>query len=411
MALLLGPMERQDVDLVSIPSHPSRDWSLPQDMLRTDGFPHGLDRLGIPQRSLCMHSSQFLLGHDCQGNLSESPCRLVNSWHADLQYCIRWLTCCRFSNAAFNIITDICTTILPLPILNTLRIPKKQKYLLMLVFGLGGITCIISILRLQSLYVISKSTDVSWDNPLAAIWSSMEVNVGIICSVSSISCTLQMNSTDQLSVFPPSRDCSLAYFHALQLERATSALEIHTWVHQSKAVLTPSTSTSSDTRLQTRTSRRPRREPPQSTRWATRASAMSRIQGDTAPCYHHQRIERPCRHRPKWPSSCRTGWARRSVMFVPIRSRPLTRRQRLTRSRRRTTIRQGVTARVQWACTRLRNLEAMALDGRVRLYVLRCRTLTIEFMCLRYPNSVIRSKLIIELLRLPDSGKPESGLR
>ncbi|KAF2167882.1 hypothetical protein M409DRAFT_65944 [Zasmidium cellare ATCC 36951] len=87
-----------------------------------------------------------------------------------------------FANAAFNIITDIGTTILPLPILNTLRIPKKQKYLLMVVFGLGGITCVISILRLQSLYVISKSTDVSWDNPMAAIWSSMEVNVGIICS-------------------------------------------------------------------------------------------------------------------------------------------------------------------------------------------------------------------------------------
>lgn len=54
----------------------------------------------------------------------------------------------------------------------------------MIVFGLGGITCVLSILRLQSLYVISVSTDVSWDNPLAAMWSSMEINVGIICSVS-----------------------------------------------------------------------------------------------------------------------------------------------------------------------------------------------------------------------------------
>jgi hypothetical protein len=40
----------------------------------------------------------------------------------------------------------------------------------------------VSILRLQSLYVISKSTDVTWDNPLAAIWSSTELNTGIICS-------------------------------------------------------------------------------------------------------------------------------------------------------------------------------------------------------------------------------------
>lgn len=43
-------------------------------------------------------------------------------------------------------------------------------------------TCIISILRLSALYAISTSSDVSWDNPLAAIWSSLEVNVGILCS-------------------------------------------------------------------------------------------------------------------------------------------------------------------------------------------------------------------------------------
>jgi hypothetical protein len=43
-------------------------------------------------------------------------------------------------------------------------------------------TCIISILRLQSIYVVSISPDITWENPLAAIWSSSECNFGIICS-------------------------------------------------------------------------------------------------------------------------------------------------------------------------------------------------------------------------------------
>lgn len=43
-------------------------------------------------------------------------------------------------------------------------------------------TCVVSILRLQSLYVISRARDVTWENPLAAIWSSLEVNTGILCS-------------------------------------------------------------------------------------------------------------------------------------------------------------------------------------------------------------------------------------
>lgn len=42
--------------------------------------------------------------------------------------------------------------------------------------------CIVSIIRLRSLVAISNSKDQSYDNPSAAMWSSIETNVGIICS-------------------------------------------------------------------------------------------------------------------------------------------------------------------------------------------------------------------------------------
>ncbi|USW46702.1 hypothetical protein Slin15195_G000210 [Septoria linicola] len=87
-----------------------------------------------------------------------------------------------FANAGLNIATDIATTVLPLPVLNKLELPKRQKRALMLVFALGGFTCIISILRLQSLYIISNTKDVSWENPLAAIWSCVEMCTAIIAS-------------------------------------------------------------------------------------------------------------------------------------------------------------------------------------------------------------------------------------
>ncbi|KAK5708471.1 hypothetical protein LTR17_020650 [Elasticomyces elasticus] len=87
-----------------------------------------------------------------------------------------------FANAGINIVTDIATGVLPLPVFNSLELPKRQKIALMSVFALGGFTCVVSILRLQSLYVISRATDVSWNNPLAAIWSTVEINTGILCS-------------------------------------------------------------------------------------------------------------------------------------------------------------------------------------------------------------------------------------
>lgn len=108
-----------------------------------------------------------------------------------------------FANAGLNIATDIVTGMLPLRVLRSLELPRRQRVALMVVFGLGGLyvfprsqshvssslsmltahsTCVVSILRLQSLYIISKAKDVTWANPLAAIWSSVEINTGIICS-------------------------------------------------------------------------------------------------------------------------------------------------------------------------------------------------------------------------------------
>ena len=44
-----------------------------------------------------------------------------------------------FSNAALNIITDIITIAIPMPMLKSLNIPKRQKFALMGVFALGGL--------------------------------------------------------------------------------------------------------------------------------------------------------------------------------------------------------------------------------------------------------------------------------
>ncbi|KAI5361671.1 hypothetical protein Slin14017_G084040 [Septoria linicola] len=87
-----------------------------------------------------------------------------------------------FFNSSFNIATDIATAILPLPVVKSLNLPKRQRHALMAVFGLGGIICVISIVRFHSLYAIAVSDDPSWDNPLAALWAALEATVGIIAS-------------------------------------------------------------------------------------------------------------------------------------------------------------------------------------------------------------------------------------
>ncbi|MCJ1372829.1 hypothetical protein MMC20_004054 [Loxospora ochrophaea] len=87
-----------------------------------------------------------------------------------------------FSNAGLNILSDIFVLVLPMPVLNSLKLPTRQKIGLMLVFAVGGFVAITSILRLHSLYIISISKDITWDNVSAATWSSVEANVGITCA-------------------------------------------------------------------------------------------------------------------------------------------------------------------------------------------------------------------------------------
>ncbi|KAL5350807.1 hypothetical protein ACLOAV_004378 [Pseudogymnoascus australis] len=87
-----------------------------------------------------------------------------------------------FANASLNIVSDIVVLICPMPALSQLQLPKRQKIGVMVVFALGGVTVIMSTLRLHSLYIISVSKDVSWDNVGASTWSMVELNTGITCA-------------------------------------------------------------------------------------------------------------------------------------------------------------------------------------------------------------------------------------
>lgn len=87
-----------------------------------------------------------------------------------------------FTNAGINIVTDFALIVLPIPVIRSLNLGRRQKIALISIFAVGGFVCIVSILRLQSLVAISNSIDPTYDNPPAATWSSVEINVGIICS-------------------------------------------------------------------------------------------------------------------------------------------------------------------------------------------------------------------------------------
>ncbi|KAL3464054.1 hypothetical protein BJX64DRAFT_102243 [Aspergillus heterothallicus] len=87
-----------------------------------------------------------------------------------------------FSNSAIHIFTDILLLLFPMPVLKKLQLPSRQKFALMGIFALGAFVLVTSILRLQSLLLVSDSKDTTYDNVGAATWSAVECNVAIICA-------------------------------------------------------------------------------------------------------------------------------------------------------------------------------------------------------------------------------------
>ncbi|KAI9150321.1 LOW QUALITY PROTEIN: Satratoxin biosynthesis SC0 cluster protein [Paramyrothecium foliicola] len=90
-----------------------------------------------------------------------------------------------YVNAGINIFTDLIMLAIPIPLLHKLQISRKQKFILVGVFACGGLACIMSIIRIHSLYQIgvappAKQSEVEGVN--IAIWSGIEIYVGIMCA-------------------------------------------------------------------------------------------------------------------------------------------------------------------------------------------------------------------------------------
>ncbi|KAJ0117535.1 integral membrane protein [Diaporthe amygdali] len=92
---------------------------------------------------------------------------------------------CGDRNAVFviagvtNMVTDFMVLLLPVPCIWKLQMPVGQKIGLLLVFCMGILITAISIVRLQSLMVISFE-DPTWTLPMGLLWTVLEPELAII---------------------------------------------------------------------------------------------------------------------------------------------------------------------------------------------------------------------------------------
>ncbi|KAL2813483.1 hypothetical protein BDW59DRAFT_176725 [Aspergillus cavernicola] len=84
-----------------------------------------------------------------------------------------------FVNAGLGIFTDFATVLVPVPWLQRLQMPMRQKIAVGCILAMGCFVGVISCVRLSSLYILLKNDDLTWTTTNALMWCVIELNLGI----------------------------------------------------------------------------------------------------------------------------------------------------------------------------------------------------------------------------------------
>jgi hypothetical protein len=77
---------------------------------------------------------------------------------------------------------DLWILVLPVKLIISIPRPPREKIAIFIIFGLGVVSTIASIIRLQSLRIFTLSNDPFYDSLPINTWSMVEVNIGILCA-------------------------------------------------------------------------------------------------------------------------------------------------------------------------------------------------------------------------------------
>ncbi|KAK1253300.1 hypothetical protein MKX07_001377 [Trichoderma sp. CBMAI-0711] len=87
-----------------------------------------------------------------------------------------------WANAGLGLAVDVWLIILPMSQVRKLKLHWKKKIGIIIMLTLGAFVSLISLVRLKSVMFFANLINPTWDQWNVAWWSTMEVNIGIICT-------------------------------------------------------------------------------------------------------------------------------------------------------------------------------------------------------------------------------------
>ncbi|KAM0258924.1 hypothetical protein ACHAQJ_003580 [Trichoderma viride] len=87
-----------------------------------------------------------------------------------------------WANASISIALDLWMLAIPLWQIRKLKLHWKKKIGVVMMFFVGTFVTVVSIVRLQFIVNLGSSTNPTFDQVDVSIWSTVEINIGIICT-------------------------------------------------------------------------------------------------------------------------------------------------------------------------------------------------------------------------------------
>ncbi|POS73388.1 CFEM domain-containing protein [Diaporthe helianthi] len=92
------------------------------------------------------------------------------------------ITAIAYANSGLAVLHDVTIILLPMFMLWSLQMTRKKKFFIGVMFALGGIGLVATIVRLQTLRDFGTTPDPSWEWVPVVYWTSVELAAGIIAS-------------------------------------------------------------------------------------------------------------------------------------------------------------------------------------------------------------------------------------
>lgn len=84
--------------------------------------------------------------------------------------------------SVINVFTDFMTTVVPMPLIWKLNLPRRQRLAVIGIFGIGIVVTIASSVRTYYAWLDSfGSYDSSWWGWATSLSASIEINLGLVC--------------------------------------------------------------------------------------------------------------------------------------------------------------------------------------------------------------------------------------